>query len=86
MVLPYWWTVKHKPSGLLDGPEKVKFDHPRRLQKCTRHMANAFSIEYDPSVFEQTQHDETTAVTVMVVTQTDNGEVLRSLKELLPAR
>jgi len=67
LVLPYWWTVKHKPSGFLDGPEKVKFDNPRCLQKCTRHMTNEFSIEYDPSVLEQVQHDPKTAVTVMVL-------------------
>ena len=48
-------------------------------------MANAFLIEYDPSVLEQLQHNQTTVATVMVVIQTDNSKVLKGLKESLSA-
>jgi hypothetical protein len=84
LVLPWWWIQKHKPSGWLEGTT-VKFDHPNCKNKCTRHNASAFSIEYDPSVLELVQHGEQ-PVSIMVVTATENGDTIASLKEALPKR
>jgi hypothetical protein len=81
LVLPWWWIQKHQPSGWLEG-ETVKFDHPRCINKCTRHNASAFSIEYDPHVLELIEHGEE-AVSIMVVTATDNGDTVQSLKQAL---
>jgi hypothetical protein len=75
LVLPWWWIQKHKPSGWLEG-KTVKFDHPECVNKCTRHNANAFSIEYDPSVLDLVRHGQQ-AVSIMVVSATDEGKVVK---------
>jgi hypothetical protein len=84
LVLPWWWIPKHKPSGWLEG-KTVKFDHPECVNKCTRHNANSFSIEYHPFVLDLVKHGQQ-AVSIIVVSATDEGTAVKSLEQELPKK
>jgi hypothetical protein len=82
LVLPWWWITKHQPGRWLEG-KQVKFDHPSCLNKCTRHNANAFSIEYDPSNFvtgPDTQGPRTTDSSL--ITKSNFRSELRSQSQI----
>jgi transposase InsO family protein len=85
LVLPWWWITKHKPSGWLEG-KQVKFDHPSCLNKCTRHNANAFSIEYDPSILDLVKKGQQAPVSIMVISSTDKRNVMREIAKELPEK
>ena len=84
MILPWWWIVKHKPTGWLEG--STSFQHPNCLQKCTLENSKKFAIEYDSSILDIAEYDRTAVCLIGTVVQTPDGPELKSIREALPER
>lgn len=50
LILPWWYLVKHQPSGLWDGD--IKFDSPHCRSHCTKTKSEEFTIEYDAAILK----------------------------------